>query len=165
MSITKPTENLPDDLLVLLEPFGFCHVDGVPTSNDDAACQAIIDSYDIVSKARSKKDAEIQAERDRRREDGYNVGPYRFHSDPVSRTQIMVLQGLGENLPPGIQWKTKGTGYVELTPTLVANILPAFMAGELQLHAYGEQRRAQLAALQTLGEIQDFDAAFGWPAV
>lgn len=156
---------LTEDLLALLEPLGFMHVDGVPTSNDDQACQAIIDACDVVGMARMRKDVEIQAERDRRREAGYLAGGYRFHSDAMSRIQQLGLRAMGQDMPPGIMWKTKGQGYVAMTPILAAQIFAATAAADVAVHTAGEQKRAALAALQSIAEIEAFDVATGWPEV
>ena len=68
----------------------------------------------------------IKTERDRRREDGgYKVGQYWFHSDDTSRIQQLGLVLSGQNLPGTIMWKTMSGEFVEMTPTLAAQIFQA----------------------------------------
>ena len=41
---------------------GYCTVDGVPTSRNDAACQVLIDAWDAVADYKAIKNAAIKAE-------------------------------------------------------------------------------------------------------
>jgi hypothetical protein len=45
-----------------LEAYGWCHVNGVPTSRNDAACQALIDAYDPLPEYKDAKIAAIKVE-------------------------------------------------------------------------------------------------------
>ena len=165
MSIQLNGKPLTEALLARLEPFGFCHVDGVPTSDNDVAVQAIIDAYDPLAEAKQAKSDAIQVERERLKAGGYLVQGNRFHSDPSSRIQQLGLVMMGASIPQGLQWKAMGGVFVTMTQGLAGAIFQTTATNDAVLHAYGEQRRTQLAALQTLAEVEAFDVAAGWPTV
>jgi hypothetical protein len=139
--------------------------DGVLMSTDDAVAQQVIDAYDPIPEAKAAKSNSIQAERERIKADGYVVQGNRFHSDRDSRIQQLGLVIMGANIPPGLMWKAMGGVFVEMTPALALAIFQTTAANDAALHAYGEQRRAELVSLQTLAEVEAFDVTAGWPAV
>lgn len=139
--------------------------DGKWISSDDAAVQAIIDAYDPLPQAKAAKSDAIQAERERIKSGGYLVQGNRFHSDRDSRIQQLGLVMMGASIPQGLQWKVMGGAFVTMTQALAGAIFQTTAANDASLHAHGEQRRAQLAALQTLAEVEAFDVTVGWPAV
>jgi hypothetical protein len=55
-------KSIPADLLEQLEAHGFHWLDGVAVSDDDASCQAILDSYDPVPRAKKLRIAAIKAD-------------------------------------------------------------------------------------------------------
>lgn len=134
-------------------------------SSDDAVVQAIIDGYDPAPPARAAKWLEIQAERDRRKEAGYLAAGHRFHSDPSSRIQQLGLVMMGANMPPGIQWKTLGGGFVPMTRALAGAIFQATAAADAALFAAAESHRAATEAMTDWQAIAAYDATTGWPAV
>lgn len=104
---------------------------------------------------------QIKAERDRRKHAGTPVGPYVFHSDPDSRIQQLGLAMMGASMPAGIQWKTLGTGYVTMTPTLAQQIFGATAARDVALFAVAD---AHIAAAAAADDPLAYDFTTGWPA-
>lgn len=104
---------------------------------------------------------QIKSERDKRKAAGTPVGPYIFHSDPDSRIQQLGLVMMGAGMPAGIQWKTKGTGYVEMTPTLAQQIFGATAARDVALFAVAD---AHIAAAAASADPLAYDYSQGWPA-
>lgn len=102
----------------------------------------------------------IKAERDRRKLTGTPVGQYVFHSDPDSRIQQLGLVMMGASMPAGIQWKTLGTGYVEMTPTLAQQIFGATATRDVQLFAVAD---AHIAAAAAADDPLAYDFSGGWP--
>lgn len=88
---------------------------------------------------------------------GCEVGGKWFHSDPKSKQQQLALAMLGTNLPAGLQWKTMDGTFVEMTPTLAAQLFAAQVARETAIFALAEEKKAALPA--------DLDITVGWPAV
>lgn len=116
---------------------------------------------EISSAAASAVAEQIKAERDKRKAAGTPVGPYIFHSDPDSRIQQLGLVMMGAGMPAGIQWKTKGTGYVEMTPTLAQQIFGATAARDVALFAVAD---AHIAAAAASADPLAYDYSQGWPA-
>lgn len=103
----------------------------------------------------------IKADRDRRKIAGTPVGAHVFHSDPDSRIQQIGLVMMGAALPAGIQWKTLGSAFVEMTPTLAGQIFQATAARDVALFAAAE---AHIAAAAASADPLAYDFSAGWPA-
>lgn len=103
----------------------------------------------------------IKADRDRRKLAGTPVGAHVFHSDPDSRIQQIGLVMMGAALPAGIQWKTVGGAFVEMTPTLAGQIFQATAARDVALFAAAE---AHIAAATAAADPLAYDYSAGWPA-
>lgn len=140
-------------------------VDGVWVASDEAAVQAIIDSFDPLPAAKLAKWRAIQAERERRKGAGYMAAGHRFHSDPDSRIQQLGLRMMGASIPAGLKWKTMSGEFVDMTPALAAGIFAATAAGDTAIFAAAEAHRVAVNALTTLEEIEAYDIEGGWPAV
>lgn len=138
---------------------------GVLVSSNDVAVQAIIDSYDPLPEAKAAKWLEIFAERERRKNGGYVTQGKRFHSDADSRIQQLGLLMMGQNMPPGIQWRTLDSGFVTMTPALAAAIFNSAASADMQLFAAAEAHRAAVNALTDLVAIAAYDFSGGWPEV
>lgn len=103
---------------------------------------------------------QIKADRDRRKSAGTPVGPYVFHSDPDSRIQQLGLVMMGASIPAGIMWKTKGTGYVEMTPTLAQQIFGATATRDVALFSVAD---AHITAAAASDDPLSYDYSTGWP--
>lgn len=103
----------------------------------------------------------IKADRDRRKIAGTPVGAHVFHSDPDSRIQQIGLVMMGAALPAGIQWKTLGGAFVEMTPVLAGQIFQATAARDVALFAAAE---AHIAAAAVSDDPLVYDFSAGWPA-
>lgn len=139
-------------------------VNGVWVADDAVAVQALIDGYDPLPAARSAAWARIQDERERRKGAGYMAGGYRFHSDRDSRIQQLGLVLMGSSAP-AVPWKTLGSGFVTMTPTLAQQIFQATAAADMALHAAAESKLAAVNALTDFQAIESYDATAGWPEV
>ena len=102
----------------------------------------------------------IQAERDRRKFDGVLVDTYWIHSDADSRTQHLGLVLLGENLSPGLWWKTMGGEFVEMTPTLAKSIVCAVAQSDQAIFAVAEMHKKAMTESQN---PSSYDFSQGWP--
>lgn len=101
----------------------------------------------------------IKALRDAKTQDGgCRVGENWFHSDTFSRTQQIGLTLMGNAMPPGIMWKTMAGTFVEMTPTLAAQIFAAVAAQDTAIFAHAEALRAQAQA-----DPDAVDITVGWP--
>ena len=69
----------------------------------------------------------IKALRDKKLISGFKVGTKWFHSDNFSRTQMLGLIMMGSRITSGLQWKTMDGSFVEMTPTLAAQVGGAAM--------------------------------------
>lgn len=103
----------------------------------------------------------IKADRDRRKIAGTPVGEHAFHSDPDSRIQQIGLVMMGAALPAGIQWKTIGGAFVEMTPQLAGQIFQATASRDVALFAAAE---AHIAAAAASDDPLAYDSTAGWPA-
>ena len=129
---------------------------GVPILKADLDVQADIFVKDSMWKL-------IQAERDRRRNDGgYKVGTDWFHSDDTSRIQQLGLVMMGANMPTGILWKTMAGSFVSMTPTLAAQIFQAAAASDLAIFTIAEQKKAAMIAS---ADPASYDCLSGWPLI
>jgi hypothetical protein len=104
--------------------------------------------------------AAIKAERDRRKELGVPVGPYRFHSDADSRIQQLGLVMLGANMPDGLVWRTMGGVNAPMTPTLAQQVFGATVQRDGALFAAAD---AHIAAAAKLEDPLTYDFSTGWP--
>lgn len=104
---------------------------------------------------------QIKADRDRRKIAGTPVGEHAFHSDPDSRIQQIGLVMMGAALPAGIQWKTIGGAFVEMTPQLAGQIFQATASRDVALFAAAE---AHIAAAAASDDPLAYDSTAGWPA-
>lgn len=121
------------------------------------------ETYNAILKqrAQARKWAEIQAERDRRKYAGTQVGAHWFHSDDPSRIQQIGLVMMGANLPP-IQWKTLSGEYVTMTPTLALQIFQARATGDVAIFTAAEQHRAAMLASS---DPDNYNFSANWPTI
>ncbi len=103
---------------------------------------------------------QIKAERDRRKGAGCPVGGHIYHSDPDSRIQQIGLVMMGAAMPPGIMWKTAGSAFVEMTPTLAQQIFQAQAARDVALFSAAQ---AHIAAAMQAADPLTYDYSTGWP--
>ena len=112
---------------------------------------------------RTRRINAIIAERDRRKSvGGTKVGEYWFHSDADSRIQQIGLVLLGENIPPGLQWKTMSGAMVPMTPTLAGQVFGAAALADTLLFAFAEGLKAAVMASATPKTV---DITSGWPEI
>lgn len=105
----------------------------------------------------------IKAERDRRTQHGgYPAAGKWFHSDTLSRTQVLALVLLGANIPSGLQWKTMDGTFVDMTPTLAAQI---FAAAAMQDTATFQAAETHKSAMEASADPAGYDYSTGWPAI
>lgn len=102
----------------------------------------------------------IKAERDKRKDGGFKVNGWWFHSDPPSRVQHLGLVILGNSLPPGVMWKTMSNEFVSLTPTIVTQIFQAGLQLDTALFSRAEYHRMQM---ELSGTPETYNFSTGWP--
>lgn len=104
----------------------------------------------------------IKRERDRRTQTGgYQAGGHWFHSDVFSRTQMLALVMMGNNIPANLQWKTMNGAFVTMTPALAQQVFAAASASDAALFARAEQLRVAMEADPLAFNL----LAQSWPAI
>ena len=93
---------------------------------------------------------------------GAKVGTYWFHSDTHSKLQQISLMLAGQNLPPGLMWKTMSGEKVLMTPTLAIQIYQAQMMQESVLFNYAESLLDQINNMEF---PETLDVSNNWPEV
>lgn len=103
----------------------------------------------------------IKEERDRRTQlGGYQVDGNWFHSDTFSRSQIIALVVMGENMPEGLNWKTMDGNFVSMTPTLAQQIFAAAAAQDQAVFGVAETHKANMLAEE---DPYGYDYLSDWP--
>jgi hypothetical protein len=105
---------------------------------------------------------EIQRVRDARKAGGVKVGDNWFHSDDTSRIQQMGLVMFGENMPPGIMWKTMSGTFVVMTSALAQSIFTQIATSDTTIFAIAEQHRSAMLASPT---PETYDFSGNWPPI
>lgn len=120
----------------------------------------------MLERARLQKWKEIQEWRDARIQNGgYKVGNHWFHSDNISRIQQLGLVMLGANIPANLMWKTMSGEFVQMTPTLAAQIFQAAAMSDMAIHAVAEIHRQQVMASANPCEYDWKTESPPWPKV
>lgn len=115
-------------------------------------------SYSIVDKPQAEKDfikqsaqaavwEQIQYAREEEKMRGVIVNGYQFHGNDSSRIQYLGLNALGGNFPTGIMWKTRTGAFIEMTETLVQQIISAIAIRDNEIFLRGEEHRAAMLLL------------------
>lgn len=116
--------------------------------------------YDLPTSAQEAWELIKLERRLRSQEGGYKVGDHWYHSDQASKIQQMGLVMMGQNMPTGLQWKTLGGSFAQMTPLLAQQIFMTAAQVDGQIFAVAEQKRQQ--AIQS-GDFENFDYFGGWP--
>lgn len=104
---------------------------------------------------------QIKAIRDNRNQTGgYQALGKWFHSDTFSRSQQLGLVIMGDNIPPGIQWRTMDGSYIEMTPAVAQDIFRAAAAQDGAIFQHAEWLKSQVDSSETPTSI---DITLGWP--
>ncbi|EJS1738034.1 DUF4376 domain-containing protein [Escherichia albertii] len=108
--------------------------------------------------------AEIKNLRDSAIADYIIINAHHFHSDTNSRIQQLSLTKMGaeKQIPPGLMWKTKNNGLIELTNEIAAQFESVTIDHDMRLFANAQRH---IAAVEVLGDIQavlDYDYSTGW---
>lgn len=121
------------------------------------------EEMDNVALTSAQADAwlRIQDERDVRKAGGIKIGDDWFHSDDTSRIQQIALVMIGQNMPPGIMWKTMTGEFVQMTPTLALSIFQGIIGQDTKIFANAENLRQ--AMLASTDDPHDFNVNTGWP--
>jgi hypothetical protein len=105
----------------------------------------------------------IKAMRDHRAQNGgYQVAGKWFHSDILSRTQIMALVMMGSNIPAGLQWKTMDGSFIPMNATLANQVFAAAATQDTLTFQAAETHKA---AMEALANPATYDYSTGWPAI
>jgi len=128
---------------------------------DEVLDKATLDTL-ILQETKTRVWREIQAERDRRKNNGINVDTKWFHTDDASRIQHIGMVLLGQSLPTGIMWKTMDGTFIEMTPTLAQQIFNSVVANDQQVFACAEQKSIQMESSAN-PENYDIFSTPTWP--
>lgn len=158
---------LTDRLMAALAPFGFCHVDGVPASNDDAACQAIIDAYTLADyKAEKSQEVSAHAKTLRDRVTGA-VSAGEMASWPIKideARQYMKIGALAETPLLTAEAQRRGVSLGALVQKVVAKGV-TFRAVEAYIAGVEGKHTDAIAVLQSFDAVAAYDFSAGWPEV
>lgn len=93
---------------------------------------------------------------------GVQVAGKWFHTDTDSLLRYLALFAAGQNVPPGIRWKTMDGSFVDVTPDLVRAVYTAAIVANNALFQHAEALRAAMLKEQ---DPTGFDVTAGWPRV
>jgi len=108
---------------------------------------------------------QIQAERDRRKAGGVQIGANWFHSDDTSRIQFIGLLMYGANMPNNIMWKTMSGSFIQMTPTLAQQIFGSIASKDTAIFTVAETHRAQMNASSTPCTYNFLTGTPAWPTI
>lgn len=158
---------LPQSLLAQLEPHGFCHVDGKPSSDDDAACQAIIDAF-TLDQFKAERSAEViaHAKAIRDRVTGtISAGEMASWSIKRAEAQDYAAQGASAKTPLlTAEAQARGMS-LDVLVSRVAGNSAMFSALEAAIGGTDGKHRDAIASLTTFDEVAAYDYSGGWPGV
>lgn len=138
----------------------------VRTESDKTTLDVVMAAYlaqdNKLLAAQEKMWQLIKAERDKRSEQGFlepSSGKW-FHSDLKSRTQHLGMKEMGASLLPGIMWKTMDGSFIEMTPTIAANIFISEALSDQGIFAVAETHKA---AMLLEADPLTYDYSTDWP--
>ena len=107
---------------------------------------------------------EIKNRRDEITVDCIIINNHHFHSDTNSRIQQLSLTKMGaeKKIPPGLMWKTKNNGLIELTNEIAAQFESVTMDHDMRLFANAQRHIAAVEALDDIQAVLDYDYSTGW---
>ncbi|MEW3381132.1 DUF4376 domain-containing protein [Escherichia coli] len=107
---------------------------------------------------------EIKNRRDEITVDCIIINNHHFHSDTNSRIQQLSLTKMGaeKKIPPGLMWKTKNNGLIELTNEIAAQFESVTMDHDMRLFANAQHHIAAVEALDDIQAVLDYDYSTGW---
>lgn len=107
---------------------------------------------------------EIKNRRDEITVDCIIINNHHFHSDTNSRIQQLSLTKMGaeKKIPPGLMWKTKNNGLIELTNEIAAQFESVTMDHDMRLFANAQHHIAAVEALDDIQAVHDYDYSTGW---
>ena len=107
---------------------------------------------------------EIKNRRDEITVDCIIINNHHFHSDTNSRIQQLSLTRMGaeKKIPPGLMWKTKNNGLIELTNEIAAQFESVTMDHDMRLFANAQHHIAAVEALDDIQAVLDYDYSTGW---
>lgn len=106
---------------------------------------------------------EIKNRRDEITVDCIIINNHHFHSDTNSRIQQLSLTKMGaeKKIPPGLMWKTKNNGLIELTNEIAAQFESVTMDHDMRLFANAQHHIAAVEALDDIQAVLDYDYSTG----
>ena len=106
---------------------------------------------------------EIKNRRDEITVDCIIINNHHFHSDTNSRIQQLSLTKMGaeKKIPPGLMWKTKNNGLIELTNEIASQFESVTMDHDMRLFANAQHHIAAVEALDDIQAVLDYDYSTG----
>ena len=117
-----------------------------------------------ITDAKEAKYSAIKNQRDAITTDYIIINNHHFHSDTNSRIQQLSLAKMGaeKKIPPGLMWKTKNNGLIELTNEIAAQFESVTMDHDMRLFANAQRHIAAVEALDDIQAVLDYDYSTGW---
>lgn len=117
-----------------------------------------------LENTKSQVTQEIKNRRDEITVDYIIINNHYFHSDTNSRIQQISLTKMGaeKKIPPGLMWKTKNNGLIELTNEIAAQFESVTMDHDMRLFANAQHHITAVEALDDIQAVLDYDYSTGW---
>ena len=154
-------------LLKALEAHGWCHIDGVPYADDEAAAQALIDAYSIAD-AIAERQAECSAMAKAFRDKVVaSVSPGEMAAWSIKRNEMTAYVETGDAAQaPMLAAEAQARGIsLDAMVAKVQASATAFATLEALIAGNDGKHRDALASLTTFDEVYAYDLTVGWPEV
>lgn len=164
MSINLNGKPLTESLLARLEPLGFCHTGGVPTSNDDTACQAIIDAFTLTTYISERKSEVDTIARNLRDKVIAHVSPGEMATWPIKRAEAIAYQASSNPADAPMLAAEAAVRKADIAQVVQRVLRNAAGYGAIEAHISGVcgAHKDRLSMLNTWEEVRDYDVNAGW---
>lgn len=117
-----------------------------------------------LAEAKVKKLSELQQEKRRRRDSGMVIGGILFDTDANADTKYTKML-LACQISPTYtipDWKASDGVFVEMTASLVLQVMQTFGVYESALTSKQKQKVEEINALSTIEDVESYDVTSGW---
>lgn len=137
-------------------------IEVVDLTEEEFAAALAAQNAPTLEQARAAKLAAIQAEKNRARDGGFPVGGVLFDSDAGARLAYLELENKLSSDPTfTTSWKASDGVWVTMDAMLYAQVKAAGTAHISACFAWQAAREAEVAAAQTIAEVEAVSAVYG----
>lgn len=115
---------------------------------------------------KATKKANIEVERNKRRDEGVNYRGVRFDSDAVSAGNLTgwtTAIAVGIPVPEGFTWRSKDNQDVPFTSEDIVGLSSVMIGKTTACYQRSWSLKAELDELTDYQQVKDFDITTGWP--